>query len=71
MLDAGIIKAAGYAEGGWVTGLKYEDEIREDLKARTSGKADELRLVCPLSPSLDQFLVFKPEGCCRLLGICR
>ena len=47
MLDAGIIKASGYAEGGWVTGLKYEDEIREDLKARTSGKADELRVVCP------------------------
>ena len=47
MLDAGIIKAAGYAEGGWVTGLKYEDEILEDLKARTSGKPDKLRAVNP------------------------
>ena len=31
-----------YAEGGWVTGLKYEDELRDLLMERTSGKDDEV-----------------------------
>ena len=32
-----------YAAGGWVTGIKYEDELRDMLKERTSGKDDEVR----------------------------
>ncbi|KAF5837148.1 protease IV with duplicated peptidase family U7 domain-containing protein [Dunaliella salina] len=36
LLDAGIYDAKQLEEGGWLDGLKYEDEILEDLKKRTS-----------------------------------
>ena len=45
MLNAGIFDMQKYADDGWVTGLKYEDEVREDLKKRTGGKKDKLRSV--------------------------
>jgi len=31
MLDAGFVDVKDYAAGGWLTGLKYEDEIFRDL----------------------------------------
>ena len=34
-----------YAEGGWVTGTKYEDELRDMLKERTAGKDDQARSI--------------------------
>lgn len=45
MLDEGIFDMQKYVDGGWVTGLKYDDEVLEDLKKRTAGKADQLRCV--------------------------
>lgn len=45
MLDDGIFDMQKYVDGGWVTGLKYDDEILEDLKKRTGGKPDKLRSV--------------------------
>ena len=49
MLNAGIFDMQQYADEGWVTGLKYEDEVREDLKKRTGGKKDKLRSVSALT----------------------
>ena len=37
MLDEGVFDMARFAEGGWVDGLKYEDEVEELLKPRTGG----------------------------------
>ena len=45
MLNAGIFDMQKYVDGGWVTALKYEDEVLDDLKKRTGGKADKLRSV--------------------------
>ena len=45
MLDAGIFDMQQYVDGGWITGLKYDDEVLEDLKKRTGGKPDKLRAV--------------------------
>ena len=45
MLDEGIFDMQKFVDGGWVTGLKYDDELLEDLKKRTGGKSDELRSV--------------------------
>ena len=33
------------AEGGWLTALRYEDEVIADLMKRTGGKANKLRAV--------------------------
>ena len=49
MLDKGIFRMEDYVEGGWVTGLKYEDEVIKDLEKRTDSKPDKLRAV-RLSP---------------------
>lgn len=35
MLDEGIYDVAQFKEGGWVTDLKYEDEINDMLKPKT------------------------------------
>ena len=35
MLDKGIYDMEEFQSGGWVTGLKYSDEITDDLKKRT------------------------------------
>ncbi|KAK9824686.1 hypothetical protein WJX72_012391 [[Myrmecia] bisecta] len=43
LLDAGLYDMEKVAAGGWLTGLRYEDEILEDLKKRTGGKPDKLR----------------------------
>lgn len=45
MLNAGIFDMQKYVDGGWVTGLRYEDEVMDDLKQRTGGKKDKLRSV--------------------------
>lgn len=36
LLDAGIYDVAQLASGGWLDGLKYEDELIDDLKKRTA-----------------------------------
>lgn len=43
MLDQGIYRMEDYVEGGWVTALKYEDEVIKDLEKRTDSKPDKLR----------------------------
>ncbi len=43
MLDAGIFRMEEYVERGWVTALKYEDEILKDLEQRTDSKPDKLK----------------------------
>lgn len=45
MLDRGIYDMSDFKSGGWVTDLKYEDEIEDLLKARTGGKDDQVRAV--------------------------
>ena len=57
MLDRGIYRMEDYVEGGWLTGLKYEDEVIKDLEKRTDSKPDKLRGVGLLAISHIQFLV--------------
>eukprot|EP00798_Chlamydomonas_sp_ICE-L_P012519 gene12519-15735_t len=45
MMDEGIIEMSRFLKEGWLTGLKYEDEVLEDMKGRTGGKKDEVRSV--------------------------
>eukprot|EP00775_Hariotina_reticulata_P006975 gene6975-7190_t len=45
LLDRGVYDNDVFAKEGWVTGLKYEDEIIEDLKKKTGGKDDGVRKV--------------------------
>ena len=45
MLDRGIYRMEDYVEGGWVTGLKYEDELITDLEKRTGSNPDKLKSV--------------------------
>ena len=45
MLNEGIFDMQKFVDGGWVTGLRYEDEVMDDLKKRTGGKKDKLRSV--------------------------
>ena len=45
MLDAGFVDVTEYAEQGWLTGLKYEDEIITDLEKRTDSKPGKLKSV--------------------------
>ncbi|GAB4824168.1 hypothetical protein N2152v2_011214 [Parachlorella kessleri] len=45
MLDAGIFDMEQFKEGGWLTDLKYEDEINDMLKPKTGGKEDEVAKV--------------------------
>lgn len=45
MLNEGIFDMQKFVDGGWVTGLRYEDEVMDDLKTRTGGKKDKLRSV--------------------------
>ena len=42
LLEEGVYDMKRFLEGGWVTALKYEDEVLEDLKERTGRKADEV-----------------------------
>ena len=34
-----------YVEGGWLSGLRYEDEVLKDLEKRTDSKPDKLKTV--------------------------
>lgn len=45
MLEAGIYDMQQLKDGGWVTDLKYQDEILRDLEGRTGGKKDQVRKV--------------------------
>jgi len=45
MLDKGIYDMEEFKADGWVTDLKYQDEIEDLLKERTGGKEDEYRFV--------------------------
>lgn len=45
MLDRGIYRMEDYVEGGWVTALKYEDELIKDLEKRTGSDSDKLKSV--------------------------
>lgn len=38
LLDRGVFDNDVLLAEGWVSGLKYEDEITDDLKKRTGGK---------------------------------
>ncbi|KAG1677042.1 hypothetical protein FOA52_001212 [Chlamydomonas sp. UWO 241] len=57
MLEEGIYDMQKFMDGGWVTALRYEDEVIEDLKARTDTKEDkplkkvELRKYSKVNPS--------------------
>eukprot|EP00899_Mesostigma_viride_P014295 jgi/Mesvir1/22867/Mv25883-RA.1 len=43
LVEEGVFEMQRYMDEGWVDGLKYDDEIMEDLKARTGGKEDQVR----------------------------
>ena len=45
LLDSGVYDMERFLEGGWVDGLKYEDEVNDLIKERTGGKDDEIRVV--------------------------
>ena len=73
MLNEGIFDMQQYVDGGWVTGLKYEDEVMDDLKKRTGGKADKLRSVsvCVLHVILHiQNMCVKTECSSGILYVC-
>lgn len=42
LLDRGVFDNDVLLAEGWVSGLKYEDEITDDLKKRTGGKVGVL-----------------------------
>jgi hypothetical protein len=42
LVNEGVYRMQRFVDGGWVTGLRYEDEVMEDLKGRTGGKEDEV-----------------------------
>jgi hypothetical protein len=44
LLDRGVYDPEVFAAEGWLTGLRYEDEIIDDLKKRTGGKVGRPRL---------------------------
>jgi hypothetical protein len=48
LLDRGVYDNDVLLAEGWVSGLKYEDEITDDLKKRTGGKVRRGG-VCPVS----------------------
>ena len=39
MLDAGLYDMEDFKAGGWITDLKYEDEIEDMLKPKTGERA--------------------------------
>ena len=53
MLNRGIFRMEEYVEGGWLSGLRYEDEVLKDLEKRTDSKPDKLKTVRAA------------HGCCR------
>jgi hypothetical protein len=40
-LEEGVYDMKQFVEGGWVTALKYEDEVIDILKEKTEGQKDE------------------------------
>ncbi len=64
MLNEGIFDMQKFVDGGWVTALKYEDEVLDDLKKKTGGKADKLRSVS-LALLLFQLSIVDAASCKR------
>ena len=64
MLDEAIYKMERYVEGGWLTGLKYEDEILADLEKRTDSKPNKLKTV-RLLPRCPCWSYETPQMHCR------
>ena len=54
MLNAGYVDVSDYAKNGWLTGLKYEDEVNDLLIKRTDSKEEELKKVIFFSHHLLQ-----------------
>ena len=45
MLDAGFVNVQKYADDGWLTGLKYADEIESDLEKEADCEEGKLKKV--------------------------
>ncbi len=45
MLNAGYVDVQDYVKHGWLSGVKYEDEIFDDLTKRTDSEEDKLKKV--------------------------
>ena len=59
MLDAGYVNVRQYADEGWLTGLKYADEIESDLEKLTESKEGKLKKVVP-GPLLQLHIISIP-----------
>ena len=57
MLNAGYVDVADYAKQGWLTGLKYEDDIFDDLIQRTKSEEDKLKKVSQSYPCSQEDLL--------------
>jgi protease-4 len=42
LINEGVYEMETLKAGGWITDIKYADEIEEDLKKRTGGKEDKV-----------------------------
>eukprot|EP00798_Chlamydomonas_sp_ICE-L_P004081 gene4081-14179_t len=51
MMEEGIFDMQKFMDGGWLTGLRYEDEVIDDMKKRTGGKDDEAKEIVVLRTS--------------------
>lgn len=45
MLNAGYVDVQDYVKHGWLSGVKYEDEIFDDLTKHTDSDEDKLKKV--------------------------
>ncbi|GAQ82938.1 hypothetical protein KFL_001300010 [Klebsormidium nitens] len=45
LINEGVYEMEALKAGGWITDIKYADEIEEDLKKRTGGKEDKVLAV--------------------------
>ena len=58
-MDAGYVNVRQYADEGWLTGLKYADEIESDLEKLTESKEGKLKKVVS-GPSLQLHILSIP-----------
>ena len=64
MLNAGYVDVQDYVKNGWLTGVRYEDEIFDDLVERTGSDKDKLKTV----NSFSREVVTSPEAQCTNLS---